>query len=180
MEEVLNALSLRFIAKVEEFPESEFTCAEWPGDWRLIVAQRNGTLLSRDKVFAALSRLGDVVTCTAEEHVMCSYAACWKSGQLIWSVYHGGGPGIFDLEAKGELPTNFTEIRNRLWCEQEADGGENADSDCIFNIPVELAHSITGFRHDEGLPKSAGVVFRVLEQVENAARRSWFTRLFAR
>src|SRR3974390_3306362 len=99
---VLEALALRGTGAIEEIPEAEITGTELPGGWYLVVSQRNRLEFTKDKVLEQLSSLGEVVACYVEEHVMCSFAACWRGGQRVWSVYHdsGGRSGNLHLDIK--------------------------------------------------------------------------------
>jgi hypothetical protein len=168
------ALGLRGTGAREEIPESDISGAELPGGWYMVLSNRNNLHLTEDAALSCLSGLGEVVMRFVEEHVMCSYAACWRDHRLIWSIDHDAGAGIENLKIKGELPASFPAIRERLFSEQAAAGGKKAGVDYIFNIPVELAHTVTGFRHDEdipGLPKDA---FEVL--VTTSATPEWRPR----
>jgi hypothetical protein len=175
---VHEALSLRSTGTREEIPESDITGAELPGGWYLVVSNRDGLRLTEDIALGHLSRVGEVVMCFVEEHVMCSFAACWRDGQRVWSVYHDAQSGIENLDVKGEPPTSFVGIRDRLRSEQAAAGGKRAGVDYIFDIPVELAHSLTGYRHDHVISALATDAFEVLVSTTTASeRRSWWRRL---
>ena len=177
---VHEALALRGTGKREEIPESDITGAELPGGWYMVVSNRDELRLTEDAALERLSRVGEVVMCFVEEHVMSSFAACWRDGQRIWSVYHdsGGRRGIEHLDVKGQTPTSFAAIRDRLFAEQSAAGGKKARVDCIFDIPVELAHSLTGYRHDHDIPGMPKDAFEVLASTSTTLeRRSWWRRL---
>jgi len=86
---------------------------------------------------------------------MASNASCWKNGSLVWSVEHDSNKGIKHLSTKGNLPDSFQAIRTRHFEEQDSDknryktaDGETS-ADYIFDIPIEQAKELTGFRHDE-------------------------------
>ena len=110
---------------------------------------------------------------------MCSLAACWRGGHRVWSVYHdsGGRSGSLHLDIKGEPPAPFAEIRTRLTSEQEAAGGKKARVDMVFDVPVELARSVTGYRHDQDIPELAKVAFEVLVSTQPPLKKSWFKKL---
>ena len=176
---VHSVLSIRGTGGREEFAESDVTGAELPGGWYLVVSQRGELDLLEDAVLRQLSQIGEVVMCFVEEHVMASSASCWRNGQRVWSVDHdaGGRKGIETLYVNGQPPASFGAIRDRLFSEQAAAGGSKADVDCIFDIPVELAHSLVGFRHtDDGIPGLPKDAFEVLERTV-PKRRSWWQKL---
>ena len=70
-----------------------------------------------------------------------SLATEWKDGRLIWSVSHDGSEGGDQLAVEGQLPDVFEELKH------EADALQVAD--VVFDIPLDLAAELTGFRHDE-------------------------------
>jgi hypothetical protein len=177
---VQKALALRSTGAREEFPESEITGAELPEGWYLVASQRDSLRLTEDEALSHLSQLGEVVVCFVEEHVMCSFAAGWQGGQRIWSVYHdsASGKGSKGLEVKGQPPASFAAIRDKLLSEQAAAGGEKAGVDCLFDIPVELARSVTGFRHDQDTTGLSDDAFEVLVTTSVASQpKSWWRRL---
>jgi hypothetical protein len=70
-------------------------------------------------------------------------------------------------------------IRDRLFSEQAAAGGKEPDVDHTFDIPVELALSLTGYRHDhDDIPGMSEDPFEVLVSIRPAQKkRSWWRRL---
>jgi len=170
---VHGALALRGTGTREEIPESDITGAELPGGWYMVASNRDKLRFTEDAVLGLLSRVGEVVVCLVEEHVMCSSAARWRDGQRVWSVFHdaGGRKGIECLEVKGQPPASFAAIRDRLFAEQSAAGGKKAGVDYVFDIPVELAHSLTGYRHDQDIPGRPKDAFEVLVSTSTTPER---------
>jgi hypothetical protein len=176
-EEVLSAIGLRSTGKREEFPESRYNCANLPNGWFLVIADRAGSEIIDEAALRQLSVGCDVIACSVEEHVMVSEASGWENGSRTWRVVHDAQRGMEHLEAEGEPPAVFPSIRNRLCEEQNAAGGSDSDTDYYFDIPVELAMSFTGYRHDKdtlGLTENS---FEVLETVDGR-KKSFFRRLF--
>jgi len=147
---VFDALQLRGTGEREDVPDSDITGTELPGGWYMVASNRDGLELTTDAVLANLSGVGEVVMCFIEEHVMFSSAACWRNGQRVWSIEHDAGSkkGVYDLVVEGEPPPSFAAVRDRLFAEQSAAGGAKAEVDHIFDIPVELAYSLAGYRPD--------------------------------
>jgi len=85
--------------------------------------------------------------------------------------------GIDHLETKGELPALFSAYPGRQRSKQQAAGGLKAGVDYIFDIPVELAHTLTGYRHDQAIPELGDAPFEVLATTDATPRRSWVKRL---
>ena len=178
---VQEVLALHSTGAREEIPESDVTGAELPGGWYLIVSNHDGLQLTKDAVLRRLSQVGEVVMCLVEEHVMCSFAAGWREGRSVWSVLHDAQAGIEHLDVTGELPAPFGCIRDRLQAEQAAAGGKNAGVDYIFDIPVQLAHTLTGYQHDVDIPELSQDAFEVLVSANLAQeRRSWWKKLTGR
>ena len=94
---------------------------------------------------------------------MVSRASCWKNCEQIWKVTHDAQQDDAHLGVEGEPPAEFSAIRDCLTKKQEEDGG----ADFIFNIPVDLAHEVTGYSYDE----TPEIVF------DNFAKPTFFRRL---
>ena len=174
---VQAVLGLQGTGAHEESPESPITGAELPGGWYMVASNRDGLRLTEDAVLGRLSGVGEVVTCFVEEHVMCSMAAGWRDGRRVWSVRHDAQSDPEHLEVEGDLPAAFVAIRDRLRAEQAADGGREADVDHLFDIPVELARSMTGYRHDEDVPGMPAAAFEVLVHAASPhGKRPWWKK----
>jgi hypothetical protein len=98
------------------------------------------------------------VACQVEEHVMASNAAFYEDGRHVWTVSHQSDQGMYDLTVDGSPPESFEETKKRLLKEQEENGGEAADVDYVFDVPLELAAALCGYEHDKwkydwGTPK---------------------------
>jgi hypothetical protein len=163
----------------EEIPESDLSAAEMPNGWYLIVANHSGEQVASDAMMQKLSSSGgELVTCFVEEHVMASKATGWKDGQMKWSVTHDCQKSRQHLDVQGEPPAEFAAIRDRLLAKDKP-----GQVDYIFNIPVEIAQSVAGYRHDRDVPGLTGDVFEVLAgTVERTSaepkKSSFFKRLF--
>lgn len=92
-----------------------------------------------------------------------------KTGSFFWSVTHDCEKGKHNLDIKGDAPPSLKDIHARLTSEQNA---EDEDVDHVYDAPVELAKTITGFRHDQGMPGMRETPFQVLKKM------TLFSRLF--
>jgi hypothetical protein len=179
-EAVLNKLGLRPTGEREEIPESELTGVVMPTGWYLIVDNRRTSNAGvPDDVLQDLSASGgEMVTCFVEEHVMVSIATGWSGGKKTWSIEHDCNKKRHHLEVQGEPPPGFAAIRDELVGKQTTID----DCDYIFDIPVETAKSVTGFRYDEDVPGLTGEVFQVLAEVAppdaRSKKQSFLKRLF--
>jgi hypothetical protein len=170
---VRDELKFRMTDEREEIPESELTAVEMTSGWYLIVSNHTEQVVS-DAAMRRLAASGcELVTCFVEEHVMVSRATGWKDGQLRWSVTHNSQKDRMDLDVQGEPPPEFAAIRDRKFAEQAAG---DRDCDYLFDIPVETARSVAGYRHDEDVPGLSGSVFEVLAPPPD--ERSFLKRLF--
>ena len=109
-------------------------------------------------------------------HVQRRYCLARRSPAL---VYHP--PVRFwsrHLATDGEPPTPFSAIRDRCIAGQRAAGGADATVDYIFEVPVELVMSFTGYRYDQDIPELGDQPFEVLESTE-PEKKSWSKRLLS-
>ena len=126
---------------------SGMSCAERPGGW-LILFSEDFDWADRDRVLE-LSRFGLTVGCQFEDKVeMTSVACAARNGEELWRVFHINDP-IYRLDVSGDPPGEFASIRDKLFREQEEDGGEESDADFIHDIPLEVAKAVCGYRADE-------------------------------
>ncbi len=87
---------------------------------------------------------------------------CYTNGHEEWSVWHDSERGIYDLSVRGKAPPQLAPIQARLTIRQDHNGGKNGLVDFIFDVPVELAAELTGYRHDNmkfawGMPRFTAV-----------------------
>ena len=147
--ETRKELGLSETGEHEEIPESEFSACKLPDEWYLIYINECESPIVSSEIIESLSKDCEVVACVIEEHVMYSRAQYWRNGNKIWQSVHDAQQGMFNLESEGQLPDDFENIKASSFSEQESEGGEEADVDFIFEIPLLLANNITGFKHDE-------------------------------
>jgi hypothetical protein len=155
---VRRELGVRGTGSYEELPEAPLQGVDLPTGWYLVVADHCS--LEETESVARLSLGGEVVTCFVEEHVMCSRASGWRDGRRLWSITHDWQRGIEHLEADGDLPPVFDPIRDHLTAEQL--GQDHVDF--IFDIPIEVAKALTGFRHDQDPPVGPLERYEILER----------------
>jgi hypothetical protein len=134
--------------KADPLARSKFSCATLPGGWLVIYSNEFG--YASPKRIAALSPGTLAIGCTIEEHVMFSGLRACADGSEVWSVTHDADDGIYDLRTNGELPGAFAAIRDRLLEQQDQAGGSNAEVDYVFEIPIELAASLSRATGTEG------------------------------
>jgi hypothetical protein len=159
---VCSVTGLRPIGQREEVPESNIVCANLPSGWFLVLFNRKEI---KDHVLEKLSKCGELVYCSVEDHVMCTTASGWANGKRNWRITHDGQEDkTFDLKVEGDPPAGFEKLRKALFAKQEAATGEDADVDYVYDLPADLAKELTGFRHDHDTPGLPDDAFEVLEQ----------------
>jgi hypothetical protein len=163
LQTICSALSFRLTGRREEIPESDIVAAQLPTGWSVVIL--NHEILEGQKL-ESLSEGREVVYCLVEEHVMLSSASGLKDGQTLWTVHHNAQRGELHLEVEGTPPRGLERIREVLVAKQKAASGENTGVDYLFDVPLELARDLTGFRHDADIPGVSGDVFEILEPVK--------------
>ncbi len=143
----------------EEFPESKINACKLSSQWYLIYINKCESPFVSKNVLESLSNDCEIIACVIEEHVMYSRSQYWRNGTKIWQVTHDAQQGMLNLEHEGQLPDKFESIHTSSFAEQESEGGEEAEVDYIFEIPLILANNLTGFKHDEDIP---GLEYTVL------------------
>lgn len=139
-------LNLRVTDQTEEFPESDISGANLSNGWCHIQFNDFDSPYTQEDKLSILSEHHDLIVCQIEEHVMYSKSSFWSSGTLKWSCSHDAQEDLYNLSESGELPENYKEIKNNHTQEQK---DSDDDVDCIFDIPLVLASSICGIKHDE-------------------------------
>lgn len=152
-------------------------------DWHPFVclgAEPTAEALAQKKVqtknLASFSQAHDVLVCRVDERVMASSSELWGSGVRKWRISHLGEDGASGLETGGELPECFESIREELEATQRAEGGDDADVDYIFEIPLKVAQKLVGFKHDEDWESTVVDGFETL----SGGKQRFFARLFGR
>jgi hypothetical protein len=163
-EEVHSILEVRPTGRREEIPDSEIVGAVLPSKWYLTLFHRAEF---RNRTLERLSRVGEVIYCFVEDHIMFSCASGWKDGKALWSVTHDSEKGISHLQVQGQVPEVFPSIREGLTTRQDAENQVGGEVDHIYDIPAELARALTSFRHDQALLGTTGDIFEVLERINN-------------
>ena len=165
--QILPLVGARGTGQFEDIPESPLLGADLPDGWYLLFANRFDFLETAP--LGALSADTTLVGCAVEEHVMTSYATGWYAGRRRWLVVHEAERSIRHLHVEGDPPPEFVAIRARQTARQDAapparerERG-HVGVDYVFDVPVELARALTGFRHDRDVQ---GPGFKGFERLE--------------
>ena len=176
-DQLLSHLGLAATGETEEDPESRFSTARLTTGWRLIWSNKYGCPILT-KGLPTFSGEHEVVVCQIEEHVMASSAELWKNGSRKWWVSHEGEDGPKGLATEGELPQCFASIREEMENVQRAEGGDDADVDYIFEIPLKVAQTVVGFKHDENYEPVVEGNFMVLSG--GKSEKGFLSRFFGK
>jgi hypothetical protein len=160
--------------RLEQEPESMFCGVRLDNGWYVVVINEYGHKFVHEHSLQRVSAAADVVAAAIEEHVMCSSAEAWKSGSLIWRVAHAPESSRRHLEEHGSLPGQYLAVRERLLAAQQREDEGAREVDYVFDVPLELAKTIVGFKHDRMINDR----FEVLKPVTATAGRGLLSRLF--
>jgi len=167
LEQIHAEFGVRPTGELQGEPEAAVVGAMLPRGWYLLYI--NDRIIPEASVLVQLSLGAEIIHSAAEEHVMASNAAGWRDGKMIWSIAHDAEMGVDHLDTSVDLPKEFAGIAKRLKDQQMMDYG----ADFIFDIPIEVALALTGFRYDGnnegGYPVEA---FDILERIK-PPRRWW-------
>jgi hypothetical protein len=159
-QEVLATASLQNTGQHDEANEAPFSCAELPNEWTILYANNSTYIYENIKT---ISENHAVLSVIIQDYVPTSLAAFHVRGKQVWSVYHEGNAGVLDLTLTGAVPPQTTTIRDRLLILQQREEGKVPRVDHMFDVPVELAESICGYRHDRWRFSWGQPVFTVAE-----------------
>lgn len=140
-----SRLGLRPTGRTADAPGSASCAATAEGEWALVCASRDDRLVD-GAVLQPLSALGEVVGCFLDERRRLSQAQCWRDGVRAWSAMHHGELALDHLQTSGELPGGFRALEAAALAETR---GDPLGPDLVFDVPLDLARSVVGFRHDE-------------------------------
>lgn len=167
---LLEDLNLTPTGETEEFPESAVSMAKLDTGWRIIWCNKYDSPIIGSKKLAEISLERDVLFCLVEEHVMASSSEFWSGGNRKWWISHEGENGPKGLDVAGELPECFPKLKREMEEAQKTEGGDKADVDYIFEIPLKVAQTLVGFKHDEDCPHISKEQFIVLSSLPTYKR----------
>jgi hypothetical protein len=131
--------------------------------YALIMDAAMGTNPARLSRLPAKSRC---ITCVVLEHAMVSYASLWQDGRFAWQIRHDPSQGDEHLEALGDLPAAFAGFRDIAIDKRRAQKAHNRSGewgvDYVFDVPLDVADTITGYRCDRGVENDFFRNLRVL------------------
>ena len=151
---LLQNLGLTPTGDMGGYGESLFTGRTLPSGWFILVINQCKHTFVRPKVLESLSDHGEVIACSIEEHVMWSTAELWRNGAQVWRIEHDAQRNISHISTSGLLPDGYSAIERKFTEQQKQSDGKTSGTDYIFEIPLQMARSIVGFKHDEAGPEN--------------------------
>ena len=130
----------------DEANEAPFSAAELPTGWTILWA--NDPAFATIERCTGLSQRAPVVSCWVNETTMVSSVNYFEAGDYLWFAGHDFQKEPDHLVFEGEMPASFGEIRTRLDAKRLSYGDTQPAVDFIFDVPIELAQSVAGYRHD--------------------------------
>jgi hypothetical protein len=144
--DVLPLIGFVDTGEADEANEWPVSAAALPTGWYVVFF--NDFLFTTPERLSQFSAGGAVIACQIEEHIMASACYFYRSGRHVWTVTHDSTNGCYDLSVDGDPPDPFRTLRDGLLKQQREAGGDKASIDFVFDIPVELASALCGYRHD--------------------------------
>src|SRR5579863_1349181 len=170
--EVAGLLGLSPSGEFDEVPRDMFSGARFGTGWYVVVIDKYGHKFVKARTLERVSTATGVIAATVEEHVMFSSAEAWKSGRLTWKITHEGENGPRNLKEQGSLPAEYSPIKTRLLAAQQEEDAGGREVDYFFDMPLDLAEAITGYKHD----KAVVARFEILKRGTSTTRGGLFSR----
>jgi hypothetical protein len=164
-DEFVKELGLSPTGETEEMPESLISTGKLDTGWRIVWYNKYGCPFLKRQDLSKLSANRDILLSLVEEHVMASSSELWANGKQQWWLSHEGENGPKGLAVEGTAPEVLAGLQKEMEDLQLAEGGEDAGVDYIFEIPLRVAQSIVGFKHDENPTHLVGGMFHVMSRV---------------
>jgi hypothetical protein len=172
----LQRIGLVDTGETEEVPDSLIGVARLDTGWRLLWYNKYDCPFLGEAQRREHARHHDLLYCLVEEHCMASSSEFWSRGSRTWWMSHEGIDGPKGLDSSGALPDSFQQIKSKMEAAQKQEGGEKAEVDYLFEIPLLVAKSITGFKHDEVCPCVVGNEFKIMKK--ESQQGGFFSGLF--
>lgn len=131
--------------RLDEANEAAFSWSALPENWFVLFSNDFNFVFETD--LEKLSHLRKIVACVVHEGAMISVSFGYENGKLEWQVGHNSQEGLNHLESWGSLPEGFDQLRDSYRQQQQSEG-KSPEVDFVFEIPIELARLVTGYRHD--------------------------------
>ena len=170
----LSRLGLSLTARSSGFSQERCLGRSLPGAWYLVVERKWNSKIVSSSSLSAVSADCEVVAGWVEDHVMFSAAEGWRHGLTTWRLEHDAEKSDRHIECSGEPPPTYAAALAEAEAGQDAEDAGSKEVDFYFEIPLQVARSIVGFKHDEENPGVDADQYTVLERVGSAAKKHWW------
>jgi hypothetical protein len=179
-ESVRQELGCSGTGKFGLYGEFDLVGSALPRGWYLLVANQAEAALISDAVVTEVSSQCLAIACSIHEGVMYSRAASWQDGRESWRVEHFRQRGPTDLLITGEPPREIEGLRETAAGRRAARREGPLQVDYFFDVPLQLAQNLVGFKHDLVTSGIASDGFEVLSILEGGllskSGKPWRTR----
>jgi hypothetical protein len=165
--DVTREFGLTPTGEYTDYAESLFTGRSLSSGWFILVIDVYDHDFVRPDSLGTLSANCEVIACSIEEHFNYCSSERWSSGTRIWRIEHNAEMGLDNISHSGILPDGYSAIERKWSAEQKQAGGKKADTDYYFEIPLQIAKSIVGFKHDEPSPDDDN--FQILTKMNDSS-----------
>lgn len=140
-EAFLESLGLTKVGECSDPLNGDYTCAELPNGWFVVVAnERRFELIPALKSVSARGFvLGGQMVETVNFVQLCGY----RGGEQVWSVVHDVDIDPNGVRVEGAPPPPFADLHAQTTKELEK---EQEDVDLMFDMPLELSGAVCGFQ----------------------------------
>jgi hypothetical protein len=146
--DMLARLCLRDSGETDEANESPVSGAELPTGWYVLFLNDIAHPFVAPAALQNLSQGCAVVGWQIEEHVMLSASFHYSDGRHDWTITHESEKGLHNLEVEGAARDFVVEMHAASQKKQSEESGQDAGVDYIFDVPLEAAERLCGYRHD--------------------------------
>jgi hypothetical protein len=154
--------------------EAKLSGCSLPDDWYLVVADGCDSEIVSSSRLSTLSIDCEAVAGSAEEHVMYSAAEAWRGGKRTWRIVHDAQKVSRHIECSGDPPAKYAVALDEAKMQQDVEDAGAKEVDFYFDIPLRVAKSIVGFKHDEDCPGVDYDCFTVIERAGSLHEHSWW------
>ena len=168
LETAAARLSLTVTDRFDEYARAGISAQSLDDCSLLLVANRCNHRIAKAPALASLSADCELVACSIEEHVMYASSELWRNGRQIWRIEHCAEEGPDHLSTEVDLP----DCLEPLLIECKRNLSDDQETGWFFDIPLDCAKELTGFKHDEDCPGIDYDAFRILESI--GTERQWW------
>lgn len=178
---LFRELGIAPTGEMAAYGESMIAGRTLPNGWFLLVIDRCDHKFIMPESLRSISSACEAVACSIEEHVMFCSSELWRNGVQVWRIEHDAQKSIEHISTSGQLPDDYAAIEEESAEQQKQAGGMKADTDYFFEIPLQAARGLVGFKHDEAcLDDESFEVFEgdtaspVANQLSAGVRKQWW------